>query len=291
MNAEIGRRMNAAKTCWGIYRELAHSPGRIDADRAILESVGEALAARGFNVELVAADAEFDTHFANIFVMCERGPVLDRLRNAEKTGSIIVNSPDAIHNTYRHRMVELFARHHVSAPASQIVASDANTPRPPTGVWVKRYDFHATEAADVMYAVSEEGWREALHGFAKRGIPFVVAQENVPGDLIKFYGVSNAMAPVDSNWFEWFYHRDKGMLGYSFEVLGLRRAAFGAAAALGLEIFGGDAIIQADGEPVIVDINAWPSYARCRDRAAQAIADLLTERFERRPRVVAATRS
>jgi hypothetical protein len=283
--------MNTAKTCRGIYRELAHSPGRIDADRAILESVGEALAARGFNVELVAADVEFDTHFANIFVMCERGPVLDRLRNAEKTGSIIVNSPDAIHNTYRHRMVELFARHHVSAPASQIVASDANTPRPPTGVWVKRYDFHATEARDVMYAASEEGWREALHGFAKRGIPFVVAQENVPGDLVKFYGVRNAMAPVDSNWFEWFYHRDKGMLGYSFEVLGLRRVAFGAAAALGLEIFGGDAIIQADGEPVIVDINAWPSYARCRDRAAQAIAELLTERFERRPRVVAATRS
>jgi hypothetical protein len=283
--------MNTAKTCRGIYRELAHSPGRIDADRAILESVSEALAARGFNVELVAADAEFDSYFANIFVMCERGPVLDRLRNAEKTGSIIVNSPDAIHNTYRHRMVELFARHHVSAPASQIVASDANTPRPPTGVWVKRYDFHATEARDVMYAASEEGWREALHGFAKRGIPFVVAQENVPGDLIKFYGVRNAMAPVDSNWFEWFYHRDKGMLGYSFEVLGLRRVAFGAAAALGLEIFGGDAIIQADGEPVIVDINAWPSYARCRDRAAQAIAELLTERFERRPRVVAATRS
>jgi hypothetical protein len=283
--------MNTAKTCRGIYRELAHSPGRIDADRAILESVSEALAARGFNVELVAADAEFDSYFANIFVMCERGPVLDRLRNAEKMGSIIVNSPDAIHNTYRHRMVELFARHHVSAPASQIVASDANTPRPPTGVWVKRYDFHATEARDVMYAASEEGWREALHGFAKRGIPFVVAQENVPGDLIKFYGVRNAMAPVDSNWFEWFYHRDKGMLGYSFEVLGLRRVAFGAAAALGLEIFGGDAIIQADGEPVIVDINAWPSYARCRDRAAQAIAELLTERFERRPRVVAATRS
>jgi hypothetical protein len=283
--------MNAAKTCWGIYRELAHSPGRIDADRAILESVGEALSARGFDVELVAPDAEFDTHFANIFVMCERAPILDRLRNAEKTGSIIVNSPDAIRNTYRHRMVELFFRHGVSAPATQIVASDANKPRPPTGVWVKRYDFHATEAHDVMYAASEEGWQEALHGFAKRGIPFVVAQEHVPGDLIKFYGVRNAMAPVDSNWFEWFYHRDKGMLGYSFEVLSLRRAAFGAAAALGLEIFGGDAIIQADGEPVIVDINAWPSYARYRERAAQAIADHLSERFQRRPRVVAAARS
>jgi len=283
--------MNAARTCWGIYRELAHSPGRIDADRAILESVGAALAARGFDVELVAPDAEFDTHFANIFVMCERGPILDLLRNAERAGSIVVNSPDAIRNTYRHRMVELFARHRIPTPASQVVASDANSPRPPTGVWVKRYDFHATEARDVMYAASEEGWQEALHGFAGRGIPYVIAQEHVPGDLVKFYGVRNALGAADENWFEWFYHRDKGMLGYSFEVLGLRRAAFGAAAALGLEIFGGDAIIQANGEPVIVDINAWPSYARYRDRAAQAIADHLTERFARRPHVVAATRS
>jgi hypothetical protein len=283
--------MSATRTCWGIFRETAHSPGRIDQDRAILESVGEALRARGCNVELVAPDAEFDTDFANIFVMCERGPILDRLRNAEKTGSIVVNSPDAIRNTYRHRMVELFARHGVCTPASQIIATDANKPQPPTAVWVKRYDFHATEAHDVMYAASEQGWREALHGFARRGIPFVIAQEHVPGDLVKFYGVRSSSVPVDSSWFEWFYHRDKGMLGHSFEVLGLRRAAFGAAAALGLEIFGGDAIIQADGEPVIIDINAWPSYARFRDSAAQAIADHLTERFQRRPHLVAATRS
>jgi len=283
--------MNAARTCWGIYRELSHSPGRIEDDRAIMDSVGAALAVRGFDVELVAPDAEFDTHFANIFVMCESTAILDRLRNAEKAGSIIVNSPDAIRNTYRHRMLELFARHHVSGPASQVVASDASKPPPLTGVWVKRYDFHATEAHDVVYAASEEGWREALRGFARRGIPFVVAQEHVEGDLVKFYGVRNAMAPLDSDWFEWFYHRDKGMLGHSFEAQGLRRAAFGAAAALGLEIFGGDAIIQADGEPMIIDINAWPSYARYRDRAAQAIADLLTERFERRPRVVAGARS
>jgi hypothetical protein len=283
--------MNAAETCWGIYRELAHSPGRIDDDRAILESVAQALVARGFEVELVDADAEFDTHFANIFVMCERGSILDRLRDAEKTGSVVVNSADAIRNTYRHRMIELFARHQVSTPASQIIASDTKKPRPPSGVWVKRYGFHATEAHDVMYAASEGGWQEALDGFAGRGIPFVVAQEHVPGDLVKFYGVRNAMAPPEANWFEWFYHRDKGMLGYSFDALDLRRTAFRAAAALGLEIFGGDAIIRADGKPVIVDLNAWPSYARCRDRAAPAIADHLAKRFQRRPRIVAATRS
>jgi hypothetical protein len=249
--------MSRVRTCWGIYREPAHSPGRIDDDRAILERVGEALVARGFDVKLVYSDAEFDTDSANIFAMCERGPILDRLRGAEKTGSVVVNSPDAIRNTYRHCMVELLARHGVPAPASHIVAT------------------------------SKDGWLKALQGFARRGIPFVVAQEHVPGDLVKFYGVRDAMAPVDSNWFEWLYHSDKGMLGHPFEVLTLRRAAFGAAAALGLEIFGGDAIVQADGKPVIVDINAWPSYARYRDSGAQAIADHLTERFQRRPRIVA----
>jgi glutathione synthase/RimK-type ligase-like ATP-grasp enzyme len=283
--------MTTAKTCWGIYRESAHSPGRIDDDCAIMKSVGEALVERGFSVELVAADAAFETTSANIFAMCERGAVLDRLKDAEKAGSIIVNSPDAIRNTYRHRMVELFARHHVSAPASQIVATDANMPQPAAGVWVKRYDFHATQSDDVIYAASKDGWREALHRFARRGIPFIVAQEHVTGDLVKFYGVRNGAAAIDANWFEWFYHRDKGMLGHSFEVSGLRRAALGAAAALGLEIFGGDAIIQAHGEPMIIDINAWPSYARYREQAAQAIADYLIERFERRPRIVTSTRN
>src|SRR5262249_28034329 len=147
------------------------------------------------------------------------------------------------------------------------------------------------ESSDVMYAASEKGWQEALHRFAKRGIPFVVAQDHVPGDLIKFYGVRNALVPTDSAWFEWFYHRDKGMLGYSFDSASLRHAALQAAAVLGLEIFGGDAIIQADGEPMIIDVNAWPSYARYRDSAAGLIADHLIERFQRHPRIVAAAMS
>jgi glutathione synthase/RimK-type ligase-like ATP-grasp enzyme len=250
-----------------------------------MKSVGEALTARGFHVELATADDAFETRCTNIFVMCERGAILDRLKTAEKEGSIVVNSSEAIRNTYRHRMIELFAQHHVPAPASQIVASDASTPRPTAGVWIKRYDFHATQSCDVIYAASEDGWHEALDRFAKRGIPFIIAQEHVAGDLVKFYGVRSS-AEVMANWFEWFYHRDKGMLGHSFEVLRLRQAAFAAATALGLEIFGGDAIIQPDGEPKIVDINAWPSFARYRDGAAQAIADHLTERFQRRPRIV-----
>jgi hypothetical protein len=283
--------MNSAKNCCGVFREAAHSPGRIDDDAAILRMVGEAMAERGFKVELVTPDELIERPYANLFVMCERGTVLDRLAAMEKSGSIVVNSTAAIRNTYRHRMVELFARRRVPTPRSWIVAADANKPRPADCAWVKRYDFHATQRDDVMYAASETGWREALRRFAGRGIPFVVAQEHVAGDLIKFYGVKCGALPIDANWFQWFYHRDKGMLGHAFDPARLREAAFAAAAALELEVFGGDAVIKADGAAMIVDLNAWPSYALYRDRAAEAIADCLMDRFRRRPRLVASARN
>jgi hypothetical protein len=283
--------MNMGLTCVGVLREPSHSPGRIDDDAAIMGRVGEVLAERGFSVELVAADAVIEAPVANLFVMCERGTALDRLAAMEKQGSVVVNAPAAIRNTYRHRMVQLFAQHRVPAPMSWIVAADANKRRPADCAWVKRYDFHATQRDDVMYAASETGWREALRRFAERGIPFVIAQEHVAGDLVKFYGVRNGARTNDANWFQWFYHRDKGMLGHSFDPARLSKAALDAAAALRLEIFGGDAVIKANGEPMIIDLNAWPSYALYRDRAAQAIADCLTERFQRRPRLVASSRN
>jgi hypothetical protein len=279
--------MSASRTCYGVYREAAHSHGRVDDDAKIMQQVGAALTERGFAVELIEADELVDSPHANLFVMCERGAVLDRLAEMEKAGAIVVNSPAAVRNTYRHRMIELFARAHVPAPVSWVVAADANRPRPADCAWVKRYDFHATQRDDVLYAASETGWREALQRFAGRGIPFVIAQEHVAGDLIKFYGVRDDAAPAEANWFEWFYHRDKGMLGHAFDPARLRGAAFAAAEALGVEVFGGDAIIRADGSPAIIDLNAWPSYALYRDRAAQAIADCLARRFQRRPRLVA----
>jgi glutathione synthase/RimK-type ligase-like ATP-grasp enzyme len=282
--------MKATNTCWGIYRESAHSPGRVDDDAAIMDRVGEALRERGFAVELLTAekaDPAFASPGARIFAMCEQGEILDKLKKAGDAGAVVVNTPDAIRNTYRHRMVDLFARHHVPAPVSHVVATNAVKLPIHASVWIKRYDFHATQSDDVMYVASETGFREALARFAERGIPFVVAQEHVEGDLIKFYGVGHAAPAVPkSDWFEWFYHRDKGMTGYAFKVERLSDVARSAAAALGVEVFGGDAIIRRDGEPVIIDLNAWPSYAKFRDKASQAIADYLAQRFHRGPRAI-----
>ena len=138
--------MTEADRCWGIYRESAHSPGRVDDDRGILESVGLAMQARGFTVELLAAeqaDAVIDRAGANIFAMCECGEMLDRLQDATRLGSMVINEPAAIKNTYRHRTIELFAKHKVPTPTSRVIATDTQALFPVDGVWIKRYDYHA----------------------------------------------------------------------------------------------------------------------------------------------------
>ena len=43
---------------------------------------------------------------------------------------------------------------------------------------------------------------------------------------------------------------------------------------LGLEVYGGDCIVRQDGTFAIIDFNDWPSFSRCRNDAAKAIASL-----------------
>lgn len=275
------------KLCWGIYREYTHSPGRENDDVAILRATATALEARGFNVRLRTprkAGEAITTPGARIFAMCEQPEVLDLLRRAERADAVVINTPAAVRNTYRHRMVEAFARAGICTPHSEVIATDPETPPPALPVWVKRHDFHATEAGDVLFADSPDSWREALAAFATRGLPFAVIQDHAPGDLIKFYGVHHPGARK-TRWFVWFYHRDQTLTGHAFDEAVLRREASAAAGALGIEIFGGDAIIGGDGRPRIIDLNAWPSFALYRETAAGAIADHLAERFAHQPEV------
>jgi hypothetical protein len=44
-------------------------------------------------------------------------------------------------------------------------------------------------------------------------------------------------------------------------------------------VYGGDAIATASGELVLLDVNAWPSFALYRDEASAAIAAYLANRF------------
>ena len=68
--------------------------------------------------------------------------------------------------------------------------------------------------------------------------------------------------------------------GHPVDARRLARVAAQAAAALGLEVYGGDAIVTADAL-VLLDLNAWPSFARVREEASRVIADHLVGRVER----------
>jgi hypothetical protein len=120
---------------------------------------------------------------------------------------------------------------------------------------------------------------------AGRGIERAVLQEHIAGDLIKFYGVGDAgnrpgaEDGESSGWFQWFYHRDQRLRNYPFDPKDLVSAASRAAAALGLEVFGGDAIATREGRIFLIDLNAWPSFALYRDVASERIASYLAARF------------
>lgn len=281
--------MSGKGQCWGIFREAAHSPGREDDDGGILRAVGKALEERGFDVTLCTpedAGEAIATPGANIFAMCEQPDINAALREAEAKGAVVVNAPDAVRNTDRHRMVEAFDKAGVRSPRARVTAVDEGAPVPELPVWVKRPDFHATEASDVMFADSPEAWRAAMASFAGRGFDKVVVQDHVDGDLVKFYGVRRN-GGREPTWFVWFYHRDQDLQNYAFDDDDMEREAAGAAEALGIEVFGGDAIVGPNGRPMIIDLNAWPSFALYRKSAAIAIAEHLAARFVRQPAEVA----
>jgi hypothetical protein len=273
----------SARLCWGIFRERAHSPGRESDDAEILRLTAKALEACGYVVHLREpddVDAPGGERPRHVLLMGERVALLQTLQGWEARGTQVVNTPRAVLNTYRDRMLALWAEAGVPVPESRLVGT-ADAIGPVSGpVWIKRGDVHNTQEGDVVFAPTAETVTAALAGLGGRGISRAVIQAHFPGDLVKFYGVGtlprrDGAAP----WFRWFYHKDQRLAGYPFDEARLMQIARDAARALELEIFGGDAIVQAGGALRLIDLNAWPSFALYRDEAAVEIARYLDTRF------------
>jgi hypothetical protein len=272
--------------CWGVFREPAHSPGREVDDTEILGLTAKHLQAKGFQVELKSPDelrgaTEQPPPF--IFLMCERLEILRQLRQWEVAAGVSqINAPLAVLNTYRERMLALFEEAHIPFPPSRIIPTAAAELPWAGPAWVKRADVHNTQDGDVVFADTAHTFQEALGGLARRAIRQAVIQDHVEGDLIKFYGVgTQGLGP--GSWFQWFYHKNQRVAGYPFDARRLAAVARQAAAALGLEIFGGDAIAPREGPLVLIDLNAWPSFALYREEAAAQIAVYLEARFRGGP--------
>lgn len=250
----------------GIARERVYSPGKVEDDRAILDAVAERLRAE-HSVAVVSADQPLPAIAAPtvVFAMCQGPAALAAMRRWEAAGVRIINSVAGVENAHRRRMLAAFARHGVPHPESVVLATDAAAPLPDwveAGGWLKRGDVHATEPDDVVRVADRAAARAALAAFARRGIASACLQRHVAGTVVKFYAVRGGA------FFQWFADTDLAPA----TVAALQRLAEAGAAALELEVYGGDCVYDGNGGLWLIDLNDWPSYGRCRFGAAEAIA-------------------
>lgn len=257
----------------GVYREAEFSPGKVDADAAIIDTVLAHLKAAGAETRTVdpvrfASEPLPDVHM--VLAMCQGAPALRRLADAEESGAITLNSALAIRNCYRDLLGAGMARAGVPVPEAAIVRTGEPLDLKPlrtldlsSPMYVKRGDLHAVGPNDVQRVEGLEQLGATLLRFARRGISLAYVQQEVVGEVVKFYGVTGApyFAAVPSS---------DGFLTDAVKVA-LAHAAGAAAAALGLEVWGGDAIVNGSTFHLI-DFNDWPSFGSVRDQAARAIA-------------------
>ncbi len=284
------------KQLLGISRSPKFSPNSTGRDAAIFAAVSDRLLRRGFEVSVVSEDlffAESLTDFAAVYSMARSSEVLQTLAQAEKEAGVpVVNSPAALLSLSRSSLASRLEEAGVPLPAHTLLrAGEEGNHSLPQGIayplWLKRDEGCSQQVDDVCLAHTEAEAREALDGFARRGVSSVLAEQHAEGDLVKFYGVE------DTDFFSVTYPGDEGGFSkfgmeshngaarhYGFSLDALRETASRAARAAGLSVYGGDAVVAEDGTFCLIDLNDWPSFSSCRKAAARAIAERICRAAE-----------
>lgn len=256
----------------GVAREPEFSPGKVEADAAILQTVAEHLRDGGSDV-IVASTRDLakirPDRSTTVFAMCQSDTAIAKLAAWQSRGVRVINRPEAILASQRFRAIPLLEESATAVPPTRILRTDRDDTEAlgPLGdgpVWVKRGDVHATRADDVVRAVGRSEIVAQLQRFRGRGIDRVAVQRHVEGSVFKFYAVANG-----------FFHCvvPDGLATPSDEALAaMATLGVRGAKALGLEVYGGDCVLDAHGVLHLIDLNDWPSYGPCRARAAAAIA-------------------
>ena len=277
----------------GIMRASSFSPNHIGNDAAIFNIVAEQLRKRGCEVN-VYSEEKFLTAPPTeriILNMCRELRSIKMLQQLEDAGDLVINSGYGIENCIRQRMARILIGSNIPYPESFLVdtdevVKDRLTKSGITGCWVKCGDMHSMHREDVSYARHPQEAQELLQEFFMRGIKHAVINRHIPGDLIKFYGVSG------TPFFYWFYPFDNGHSKYgaeringhahqiSFDIDELRRMCAKAADIIDIQIYGGDCVVAPDGSITIIDFNDWPSFAPCREEAGPVIARMIMNRIK-----------
>jgi glutathione synthase/RimK-type ligase-like ATP-grasp enzyme len=255
----------------GIYRERIFSPGKVQEDAAILDATLEELSAVGCQVDTVHAEA-IDWSMPRsgwVLTMAQSPMVLAMLEHWARLGTRIVNSVASIQKCYRKPLTNALQEAGVPIPPGRIVplsvAEEEITLRASAPVWLKRGDVHAIQAGDVAPVSSKNELLDALRHFSRQNVTEILVQNHVAGPVVKFYGVAGG------DYFRAFL-ASTGEDITTVTGSALREVAQSAAVAVGLEVYGGDAVMTDNGSVTLIDLNDWPSFSRCCRDAAKNIA-------------------
>jgi hypothetical protein len=269
--------VNESPAITGIRRGKEYSPSHEDDDWRILKLTAEELERLGHSVELVDEEQVGLVEIGSpvIFNMCQGPAANSILRDLEKRGRLMINRPSSCLHTLRIPQLTLLADARIPIATSYFIDTEKGGPIPDEvrdwpGVWVKRGEVHSTEPGDVIRLEDAAALAATIAEFHERGIGRVVVQRHLEGPVVKFYAVKG------SDFFRWYPFR--GEPQGSIDEAGLRVRAEASAAALGLEVYGGECVLVEDGSLPVIDVNDWPSFARFREEAAAVIAAHIVRR-------------
>lgn len=260
-----------------IGRAPRYSPHCVEKDAAILAAVRSRLEHDGYSCGEVIAEEQLTVlPEGDAYVSMGRGDRALGLLYAERHVPVVNSAESVMWASARRSMMRQLEREGIAVPPH----------RGNDGYWVKRGNGTAESEADVVYVPTMQGVEDAVRTMRQRGLrPEVRA--HVVGDLVKCYAVRGTA------FFRYYYPGDDGQWKFGseehngkpqhtpFDLAALQAMLDRAAGIVGLDVYGGDCIIQPDGKPVLVDLNDWPSFSRCREEAAEAITKRIKQLLER----------
>lgn len=270
----------------GILRNKTFSPN--SDDHAIMVAVGNGLREKGCEVtfmeegELLKKRPEATT----VFSMARSEEALAVLEQMEGLGTVVVNPAEGVRSCLRPVVTLLMQNNGVPVPPSWVLKAPYGIPDCPFPCWLKRGDASAQTKDDVRFLNSGDELAAAFRTFEERGIESAVVSGHVAGDVVKFYGVAG------TPFFYWYYptlgltHSKFGLEAFNgpaqqfaFDEEALKEMADRVAQIAQTPVYGGDGIVNAQGEIRIIDFNDWPSFSRCLDDAAKAIVQLILNKI------------
>ena len=258
-----------------IARDAADSPNMTVNDAAILEMTAQEL--RDAGTEVVMIDNGTIPRGTDIVcTMSRKAETLERLKEAEEQGVIVVNSTAAIGNCSRRCFMRILEEAEIPQPSFCEVRDEKEFTGLHFPAWIKHSEGWSRHKNDVCFAKDAQQAAEAFRQMRARGIDTCIHCNHIEGDIIKFYGVGH-------RYFHYSYPSpEKSKFGlekingvpnhHPFNPDKLKEIVFTAAKAIGLDIYGGDCIINSKGEISVIDINDFPSFSAVRNEAAKEIA-------------------